>query len=115
MPLYYKRLQALQTSMNIWENAKGQARIGCCFENPVSVLWNVIGKPQYVQPWQFGHGETKKTGLRLHNLPELKPTKIVDGREQRVWKMAPSPTRKRDRSETFQGVADAFADQWGSL
>ena len=85
-------------------------------ENPVSVISSYIRKPdQYIQPWQFGHGETKKTGLWLKNLPLLKPTKIVDGREQRVWKMAPSEERWKDRSRTCQGIADAMADQWGRL
>jgi hypothetical protein len=62
----------------------------------------------------FGHGETKKTGLKLHNLPELKPTNIVPGREQRIWKMPPSPDRKRLRSTTFLGIGLAFAAQWGT-
>lgn len=70
---------------------------------------------QIVQPWQFGHGEQKATVLELFNLPPLVPTNIVEGREQRVWKMTPSPTRKRDRAETYAGIAAAMADQWGSL
>lgn len=83
-------------------------------ENPVGVL-SRIAKPQYIQPWQFGHGETKKTGLWLKGLPPLVPTHVVDGREQRVWRMAPSPTRSMDRSRTYPGIAAAMADQWGSL
>lgn len=87
-------------------------------ENPVSVISSKIRKPtQYIQPWQFGHGETKKTGLWLKNLPPLIPTNIVSGREQRVWKMAPSnkhtAPRWKLRSETYQGIADAMAEQWG--
>jgi hypothetical protein len=77
-------------------------------ENPV-----MMGHAQYVQPWQFGHGETKRTGLWLKNLPKLQPTNIVDGREQLVHKMAPSPDRWKLRSTTFQGIADAMGDQWG--
>lgn len=85
-------------------------------ENPVGVISSIIRPPdQYIQPWQFGHGEQKKTGLWLRNLPLLKPTKIVSGREQRVWKMAPGPDRERDRSETYAGIAAAMAEQWGSL
>jgi len=85
-------------------------------ENPVGVISSIIRPPdQYIQPWQFGHGEQKKTGLWLRNLPLLKPTKIVSGREQRVWKMAPGPNRERDRSETYAGIAAAMAEQWGSL
>lgn len=85
-------------------------------ENPVGVISSLIRPPdQYIQPWQFGHGEQKKTGLWLRNLPLLKPTKIVAGREQRVWKMAPGPNRERDRSETYAGIAAAMAEQWGAL
>lgn len=82
-------------------------------ENPVGVLSTRYRKPdQYIQPWMFGHGETKKTCLWLKNLPPLKPTNIVPGREGRIWKMGPSPTRGRDRSITYTGIADAMAEQW---
>ena len=85
-------------------------------ENPVGVISSAIRKPdQYIQPWQFGHGETKKTGLWLHGLPALVPTDIVAGREQRIWKMGPSVDRWKLRSETYQGIADAMAEQWGGL
>jgi len=70
-------------------------------------------RPQYVQPWMFGHGETKKTGLWKRNLPDLIPTEIVDGREPRIWKMPPSPDRGKERSRFFKGIAMAMADQWG--
>lgn len=113
MPGYEKRLSALEWTVRLWDHAQTHTTIGCAIENPTGVLWGKIGKPQYIQPWQFGHGETKRTGILTCNLPSLKPTAIVDGREQRIWKMAPSPTRKRDRSETYQGIADAKADQWG--
>lgn len=79
-------------------------------ENPVGVL--PMKATQYIQPWQYGHGETKKTGLWLHNLPLLKPTDIVAGREQRIWKMPPSPDRGKERSRTFSGIAAAMAQQW---
>lgn len=85
-------------------------------ENPVGVINTLIPempRPQYIQPWQFGHGETKKTGLWIRGLPNLEPTNIVEGREQRIWKMPPSKDRQRLRSETYQGIADAMADQWG--
>ena len=83
-------------------------------ENPVSVISTRIRKPtQTIQPWQFGHGETKRTCLWLKNLPPLVPTNIVEGREGRVWKMGPSPDRWKKRSKTFQGIADAMAEQWG--
>lgn len=68
---------------------------------------------QSVQPWQFGHGETKRTCLWLKNLPPLTPTNIVEGREQRVFRMSPGPNRWKERSRFFSGIAEAMADQWG--
>ncbi len=83
-------------------------------ENPVSVISTKIRKPdQIIQPWQFGHGETKTTCLWLKNLPFLRPTNIVEGREARIHKMAPSEDRGKLRSITYQGIADAMAEQWG--
>jgi len=85
-----------------------------CIENPVSIISSRIRKPdQTIQPWQFGHGETKRTCLWLKGLPKLVPTDIVDGRDQRIWKLPPSPDRWKIRSTTFQGIADAMANQWG--
>jgi len=85
-----------------------------CIENPVSLISSRIRKPdQYIQPWMFGHGETKKTGLWLKNLPKLLPTQLVDGREPRVHMMPPSADRWKLRSTTYQGIADAMAMQWG--
>ena len=84
-------------------------------ENPISVISSRIRKPdQIIQPWMFGHGETKATCLWLRNLPLLKPTKIVEGREARVHKASPSPDRWKERSRTLQGIADAMAEQWGN-
>ena len=83
-------------------------------ENPVSIISSAIRRPdQTIQPWQFGHGEVKRTCLWLKNLPLLVPTNIVEGREARVWKMGPSPTRAADRARTFDGIAAAMAAQWG--
>ena len=85
-------------------------------ENPISVISSKIRKPdQIIQPWQFGHGETKATCLWLKNLSKLMPTNIVEGREARVHRMPPSPNRWKLRSTTFQGIANAMADQWGNL
>jgi hypothetical protein len=82
-------------------------------ENPVSIISSRIRKPdQTIQPWQFGHGETKATCLWLKNLPPLKPTKVVEGREARVHRMPPGPDRWKERSRTFEGIAMAMADQW---
>ena len=82
-------------------------------ENPVSVMSSLWRKPdQVIQPYQFGHGETKATCLWLKGLPKLRPTNIVEGREQRVHRMPPSPDRWKERSRTYQGIADAMAAQW---
>lgn len=84
-------------------------------ENPVSVISTHICKPdQTIQPWQFGHGETKRTCLWLESLPLLVPTKIVPGRAPVIHHMAPGPDRWKNRSRTYQGIAHAMADQWGS-
>lgn len=83
-------------------------------ENPISIISSRIRKPdQIIQPWMFGHGETKATCLWLKGLSRLTPTQIVEGREARVHKMSPSPDRWKERSRTYQGIADAFAEQWG--
>ena len=83
-------------------------------ENPVCIMSSLWRKPdQVVQPYQFGHGETKATCLWLKGLPKLRPTNIVEGREQRVHRMPPSPDRWKERSRTYQGIADAMAQQWG--
>ena len=83
-------------------------------ENPVCIMSSVWRKPdQTIQPWQYGHGETKATCLWLKNLPHLVPTNIVSGRDARIHKMPPSPDRWKLRSQTYQGIADAMADQWG--
>lgn len=85
-------------------------------ENPISVISTHIRKPdQIIQPWQFGHGETKATCLWLRNLPPLCPTDIVDGREARVHRAAPSPERWKERSRTYPGIAAAMAEQWGRI
>lgn len=85
-----------------------------CIENPVSVISTRIRKPdQIIQPWMFGHGETKATCLWLKNLPKLTPTNIVGGRVAKVHKMPPSHNRWKDRSRTYQGIANAMAEQWG--
>jgi hypothetical protein len=85
-----------------------------CIENPIGVLSTKAWKPdQIIQPWQFGHGETKATCLWLRGLPKLRETSVVSGREARVHKMPPSENRWKERSRTYQGIADAMADQWG--
>lgn len=86
-------------------------------ENPIMHKYaiEIIGRrqDQIIQPWQFGHGETKATCLWLRNLPKLKPTNVVEGREARIHMMPPSEERSKVRSKTFSGVAKAMAEQWG--
>lgn len=85
-------------------------------ENPIGILSTAIRKPdQIIQPWQFGHGETKATCLWLKNLPKLTPTNIVEGRHGRVHREPPGPDRWKNRSRTYTGIAEAMADQWGGL
>lgn len=113
-PRYQERLDAIAWTVKLWELANKVAKVGVCLENPTGVLnrWLDV-EPQWIQPWMFGHGETKRTGLWLKGLQKLKPTNVVRGREQRIWNMPPRKTRKRDRSETYDGIATAFAEQWG--
>jgi len=92
------------------------ANCGCpktAIENPVGIMSGIYRKPdQIIQPWQFGHGETKRTCLWLKGLPKLKPVDIVPGREQRIWKMPPGKDRAKTRSKTYPGIAKAMAEQW---
>ncbi len=83
-------------------------------ENPISIISSRIRKPeQIIQPWQFGHGEVKATCLWLKGLPPLQPTQIVEGRHARVHREPPSPDRWKKRSRTYDGIAQAMAEQWG--
>ena len=84
-------------------------------ENPVSIISTRIRKPdQIIQPWQFGHPETKATCLWLKGLPPLQATSIVEGRVGRIWRLPPSPDRWKERSRTYPGIAQAMAEQWGA-
>lgn len=82
-------------------------------ENPIGVMNRLLFKPQTVQPWMFGHGETKATCFWLKGLSNLIPTDVVEGREQRLHRLSPSKDRWKERSRTFQGIANAMAEQWG--
>ena len=83
-------------------------------ENPICIMSRLYRKPdQIIQPWQFGHGETKATCLWLKGLPKLTPSNVVGGRDARVHRMPPSPDRWKERSRTFAGIAEAMAAQWG--
>lgn len=108
-----KRLAAIEWTVKLWDDAcKHSAKVA--LENPTSVIFRYLksDKIQYVQPWQFGHGEVKKTGFALRNLKPLIPTNIVEGREERIWKMPPSHDRARLRSVTYAGIAEAICEQW---
>jgi len=86
-----------------------------CLENPISIISSAIRPPdQIIQPWEYGHGETKATCLWLQNLPRLTPTKYAKGREQRIHLMPPGPDRWKERSRTFEGIAHAMGQQWGN-
>lgn len=104
------RQQASIEFFMLFANAKAP-RIA--IENPIGILSSMWRKPdQIIQPWQFGHGETKATCLWLKGLPALVPTNIVEGREARIHRMAPGPDRAKERSRTFPGIAAAMAAQW---
>ncbi len=121
MPKYQQRLDSVKWTYQFWNDCK-LAADRVCFENPVGVLTTQtdMPKPQYIQPWMFGHTESKKTALFLHNLPNLCETDnvkhIFDGltkrEQQRLHYLSPSADRWKLRSETFQGLADAMAGQW---
>ena len=116
-----KRQDAIDWTVSLYELCTLSApRVA--LENPVSVLWKHLGgATQYIHPWEYGHKETKKTGLKLHNLPKLKPTDVVgpppEGPErkewERVWRMPPSPNRSKERARFLPGWAEAMAEQWG--
>lgn len=121
-PKYAERLEAVKWTVDLWEAMKAVSpRV--CMENPVGVLRRLGGMhaPQFVQPYQFGHMEQKKTGLFLHGLPDLKETnnvydemmKLPKNQRERLHYLPPSPDRWKLRSTTYQGIADAMADQWG--
>lgn len=104
--------EAIRFVQDIWNCPAPRVAI----ENPVGKLSTAWRKPdQIIQPWQFGHGETKATCLWLRGLPKLEPTNIVEGREARILGMSNTRNRAKYRSLTYQGVADAMADQWGAV
>lgn len=122
-PKYQERLNAVQWTSELWNKCISRAK-SVCFENPVGVLPRLGGfpKPHYVQPYQFGHTEQKKTGLFLHNLPPLTDThnvydemmELPKNIRQRMHHLPPSPDRWKIRSMTYQGIADAMSTQWSN-
>ena len=113
---WFKEKQAEQAQALEFVRALLEAPIPrIALENPVSIISSKIRRPdQIIQPWQFGHGETKATCLWLKGLPPLTTTNIVEGREARVHRMPPGPNRWKERSRTFAGIAAAMAQQWGT-
>jgi hypothetical protein len=121
-PKYSQRLEAVEWTMMFWELAKSKSD-KVCFENPVGVLSRLGGmvKANYIQPYQFGHKEQKKTGLHLYNLPPLKDTdnvynemlELPKRERERLHYLPPSADRWKIRSTTFKGIAKAMAEQWG--
>lgn len=124
MEKHDERLFAIDWTIDLWERAKANSD-AVVLENPMSVIFPVLRKAgavvQYIQPYQFGHLEQKRTGLALHNVEPLIETdnvyeqmmQLPKNQRERVHYMAPGATRKRDRSKTYQGIADAMAEQWG--
>ena len=122
MPKHRERINAVEWTMFFWELTKKKAK-RVCFENPVGVLSRLGGMPKanYVQPYQFGHLEQKKTGLHLYGLDPLIETNNVyeemmllpKNKRERLHYLPPSKDRWKIRSTTYQGIADAMADQWG--
>ena len=109
--------QELEQAAEFFRDCLNANADGVAVENPIPHKYalQLIGRDydQIIQPWQFGHGETKATCLWLNGLPKLTPTNIVEGREARVHRMSPGPDRWKERSRTYQGIADAMAEQWG--
>lgn len=112
MEKHEKRVTAIKWTVDLWEKIKQNSKYAA-LENPSSVIFQYLNAPvTWVQPWEHGHGEVKKTGFALHNLPKLIPSNIVSGRDPKVWLMPPSETRARDRSKTYPGIALAILNQW---
>lgn len=114
---WFKDKQADGSQIKAIEFFKYFTELNCpkiAIENPIGVMSTLYRKPdQIIQPWQFGHGETKATCLWLKGLPLLIPTNIVEGRDPKIHHMPPGPDRAKNRSRTYQGIADAMAEQWG--
>ena len=122
-PKHQERIDALEWTIDLWDAATECAE-RVALENPASIIFRYLQAATYwIQPYQFGHMEQKKTGLALHNLPPLKETNNVytemmslpKKERERIHYMSPGPNRKRDRSETFSGISDAAVSQWGPL
>jgi hypothetical protein len=115
-PLYPNRAKDRDDAVDFFMRCVNAPVNRIVIENPIGRMSSFYRKPdQIIQPWQFGHGETKATCLWLKNVPKLQPTNIVEGREQRMFRMAPSKDRQALRSKTYEGIAEAFANQYENL
>jgi len=108
-PKHAERLAAIEWTMDLWELMRANST-ACVMENPQGVL--PLKATQYIHPYEHGHGVTKRTGLWIHNLPLLKATDPVPGRDPYLWNLPPSEDRWKLRSATFPGIARAMAEQW---
>lgn len=113
MPKHNQRIKALNWTLNLWTTAINKAP-HVAMENPMSVLFKYLVNVQYVHPWMFGEPVKKTTGFALHNLPRLKPTKIVKNPTNKIHHMPGNMQRRRKRSKTFIGLARAIAQQWSA-
>lgn len=108
-----KRIKGISLTKEVYEMAKKVCK-KVVLEQPKTIMQKYIGKrSQKIQPWQFGHGETKETWLWINGLPMLESTNEVPGRENKIWKMKPGPEISKLRSKTYSGIAKAMAEQWG--
>ena len=106
------RIEGIELCKKSWDEACAVCDY-VALEQPKTIMQKYIGhRTQTIHPWQFGHGETKETWLWLKGLPPLKPTQIVDGRENRILRMPPSKDRQKLRSKTYSGIATAISKQW---
>lgn len=111
---FFKKRESQERDIDNFKRLEGCSIPRTAGENPIGVISSKFRKPdQIIQPWMFGHGETKATCLWLKGLPKLTPTNVVEGRNGRVWKEPPSDERWKNRSRTFPGIAQAMAEQWG--
>jgi len=110
---FHKKQKEQENALQFVERLMNAPILQIAIENPVSIISSKIRKPdQIIQPWMFGHGETKATCLWLKNLPALQPTIVVEGRENKIHRLPPSEHRWKLRSLTYQGIADAMGNQW---
>lgn len=113
MDRYQERLDAIAWTFRLWELAKSKSK-RTALENPTSVIFQHLDAPVvWVNPWEHGHDDSKKTGFAVKELPRILPTDMREQRDQTILYMSPGPNRKRNRSKTYDGIASALVEQWG--